>query len=84
VLRCGALEGSSHFELPRPLQWLTGNIGLYHLRHLNARIPDYRLQQVLEEVPELQTFTRITRWQSIRCASLALRNERTRTLVPFP
>jgi omega-6 fatty acid desaturase (delta-12 desaturase) len=42
------------------------------------------LQRVLEEVPELQKVTRITLWQSIRCASLALWDERTRTLVPFP
>jgi omega-6 fatty acid desaturase (delta-12 desaturase) len=79
-----ALEGSSHYELPRVLQWLTGNIGLHHVHHLNARIPNYRLQRVLEEVPELQKVTRITLWQSIRCASLALWDERTRTLVPFP
>ena len=50
-----ALEGSSHYELPRLLQWLTGNIGLHHVHHLNARIPNYRLQRALEEVPELQT-----------------------------
>ena len=50
-----ALEGSSHYELPRLLQWLTGNIGLHHVHHLNARIPNYRLQRVLDEVPELQT-----------------------------
>jgi omega-6 fatty acid desaturase (delta-12 desaturase) len=79
-----ALEGSSHYELPRLLQWLTGNIGLHHVHHLNARIPNYRLQRALEEVPELQKVTRITLWQSIRCASLALWDERTRTLVPFP
>ncbi len=78
-----ALEGSSHYELPRLLQWLTGNIGLHHIHHLNARIPNYRLQSVLDEVPELRAVTRITLWQSIRCASLALWDEQTRTLVPF-
>ena len=71
-------------ELPRLLRWLTGNIGLHHVHHLNARIPNYRLQRVLDDVPELQTVTRITLWQSLRCASLALWDERTRTLVPFP
>jgi len=79
-----ALEGSSHYELPRVLRWLTGNIGLHHVHHLNSRIPNYRLQRVLDDVPELQTATRITLWQSLRCASLALWDERTRTLVPFP
>jgi acyl-lipid omega-6 desaturase (Delta-12 desaturase) len=79
-----ALEGSSHYELPRLLQWLTGNIGLHHVHHLNARIPNYRLQRALEEVPELQNANRITLWQSLRCASLALWDEQTRALVPFP
>jgi omega-6 fatty acid desaturase (delta-12 desaturase) len=79
-----ALEGSSHYELPRILQWLTGNIGLHHVHHMNARIPNYRLQRALDEVPELQAANRITLWQSLRCASLALWDERTRTLVPFP
>ena len=79
-----ALEGSSHYELPRVLQWLTGNIGLHHVHHLNARIPNYRLQRALDEVPELQKANRITLWQSVRCASLALWDEQTRTLVPFP
>jgi acyl-lipid omega-6 desaturase (Delta-12 desaturase) len=79
-----ALEGSSHYELPRLLQWLTGNIGLHHVHHLNSRIPNYRLQRVLHEVPELQSATRITLLQSLRCASLALWDERSRTLVPFP
>jgi omega-6 fatty acid desaturase (delta-12 desaturase) len=79
-----ALQGSSYLKLPRILQFFTGNIGLHHVHHLNARIPNYRLQRALEEVPELQKVTRITLWQSIRCASLALWDERTRTLVPFP
>src|SRR3954468_17262037 len=79
-----ALEGSSHYELPRVLRWLTGNIGLHHVHHLNSRIPNYRLQRVLDDVPEVQNVTRITLWQSLRCASLALWDERTRTLVRFP
>ena len=54
------------------------------MHHLNARIPNYRLQRALDEVPELQKANRITLWQSVRCASLALWDEQTRTLVPFP
>ena len=41
-----ALEGSSFLRLPKPLQWLTGNIGLHHVHHLNARIPNYPLHQM--------------------------------------
>lgn len=79
-----ALEGSSYYALPRVLQWFTGNIGLHHVHHLNARIPNYRLQKVYEAFPELQRVTRLTLWQSIRCVPLALWDERARRLVPFP
>jgi omega-6 fatty acid desaturase (delta-12 desaturase) len=39
-----ALQGSSHLELPRILRFFTGNIGLHHIHHLSARIPNYNLQ----------------------------------------
>jgi omega-6 fatty acid desaturase (delta-12 desaturase) len=38
-----AMRGSSHLKLPRLLQFFTGNIGLHHVHHLNARIPNYNL-----------------------------------------
>lgn len=79
-----ALEGSSYYVLPRILQWLTGNIGLHHVHHLNARIPNYRLQRVIEEHPDLCRVTRITLRESLRCVSLKLWDERQRKLVPFP
>ena len=31
----------------------TGNIGLHHIRHLNPRIPNYRLQSYQDGVAEL-------------------------------
>ena len=78
-----ALEGSSYYRLPKFLQWLTGNIGLHHVHHLNARIPNYRLQEVFDKHPQLQKVTTITLWQSIRCVRLALWDERQRKLVRF-
>ena len=44
-----ALKGSSYLRLPRPLQFLTGNIGLHHVHHLSARIPNYNLQAAHDE-----------------------------------
>jgi omega-6 fatty acid desaturase (delta-12 desaturase) len=79
-----ALEGSSYYVLPRVLQWLTGNIGLHHIHHLNARIPNYRLEQVLRTFPELGQVTRITLWESVRCVSLTLWDERQKKLVGYP
>ena len=31
-----ALEGSSLLVLPKPLQWITANIGIHHVHHLSA------------------------------------------------
>jgi omega-6 fatty acid desaturase (delta-12 desaturase) len=78
-----ALEGSSYYVLPPVLQWLTGNIGLHHVHHLSARIPNYRLQQVVDTFPELNRATRITMRESLRCVSLTLWDEDARRLVPF-
>ena len=79
-----ALAGSSYYRLPRLLQWATGNIGLHHVHHLNARIPNYRLQEVIDAHPELQQVTSLTLWESFRCVRLTLWDERERKLVRFP
>jgi acyl-lipid omega-6 desaturase (Delta-12 desaturase) len=42
-----APRGSSFLALPRPLQFVTGNIGYHHVHHLSVRIPNYNLQRAL-------------------------------------
>jgi acyl-lipid omega-6 desaturase (Delta-12 desaturase) len=79
-----ALFGSSYYRLPKLLQWATGNIGLHHIHHLNARIPNYRLQAVMDSNPELRQVTTLTLGDSFRCVRLVLWDERKRKLVPFP
>ena len=49
-----ALESSSFLKTNPIMAWFTANIGYHHIHHLNARIPFYRLPEVLREVPELQ------------------------------
>ena len=78
-----ALHGSSHLVLPRPLQWLTANIGLHHVHHLSARIPNYKLPECLARTPELQGATRITVRDGIRTMVLALWDENQRRLIRF-
>ena len=79
-----ALEGSSYYDLPKPLMWLTGNIGIHHLHHLSSRIPFYRLPQVLKDFPELDEIaTRLTFWESLRCIPLAIWDERAKALISF-
>ena len=78
-----ALHGSSYYDLPQPLAWLTGNIGIHHLHHLSSRIPFYRLPQVLKDFPDLKEVGRITLWQSFKCINLALWDEGSRKLISF-
>jgi omega-6 fatty acid desaturase (delta-12 desaturase) len=49
-----ALESSSYMEMNRFWRWITANIGYHHIHHINARIPFYRLPEVMEHFPELQ------------------------------
>jgi omega-6 fatty acid desaturase (delta-12 desaturase) len=78
-----ALQGSSYYRLPKILQWATGNIGLHHIHHLHPRIPNYRLQRVLDEHAELRDVPTLGLWDSFRCVRLTLWDERERKLVPF-
>lgn len=77
------IRGSSYYALPKVLQWLTGNIGLHHIHHLNSRIPNYRLQRAFDENPELQRVTRLTLGHSLRCIFYKLWDEEHRRLVGY-
>jgi acyl-lipid omega-6 desaturase (Delta-12 desaturase) len=46
-----ALYGSSHYDLPTVLRWLTANVGVHHVHHLCSRIPFYRLPHALRDHP---------------------------------
>lgn len=78
-----ALHGSSHYELPSVLRWLTGNIGIHHVHHLSSKVPFYRLPQVLEDYPELREVGRIGMLDSIRCVKLVLWDEQAGRLISF-
>jgi len=78
-----ALHGSSHYDLPGVLRWLTGNIGIHHVHHLSSKVPHYRLPEVLRDYPELRDIGRITIPDSLRCVKLVLWDESRRKLVSF-
>ncbi len=78
-----AIRGSSYYVLPKPLEWFTGNIGLHHIHHLNSVIPNYRLHDCLAASPEFQAMNRVTLWESIKCARLAVWDEAQRRLLTF-
>jgi omega-6 fatty acid desaturase (delta-12 desaturase) len=46
-----ALKGSSYLKLPRLFRYFSGNIGLHHVHHLSAKIPNYRLQRAHDDNP---------------------------------
>jgi omega-6 fatty acid desaturase (delta-12 desaturase) len=78
-----AMRGSSYFKLPKILQWFTGNIGLHHIHHLSSRIPNYALQQCMDENPMFQDVTTITLWSSLKSLRLNLWDEARQQLVGF-
>lgn len=78
-----ALNGSSYLDLPQPLQWFTGNIGIHHVHHLASRIPFYRLPGVLAAFPQLRSHNRMTVPQTFKPMMLALWDEDQRRLVSF-
>jgi len=78
-----ALHGSSHYDLPGVLRWITANIGVHHVHHLSSGIPFYRLRDVLRDHPELGAVGRLTLMESIGCIRLVLWDEGSRKLVSF-
>ena len=78
-----ALKGSSYLKLPRILQFLTGNIGLHHVHHLSARIPNYNLQAAHDENAALHTVPTISLREGLRATRLKLWDERQGKLVGF-
>jgi acyl-lipid omega-6 desaturase (Delta-12 desaturase) len=80
-LHNAALEGSSHYVLPQPLRWLSGNIGIHHVHHLYSRIPFYRLPDVLRHHAELAKAQRLTICDSLRTVGLHLWDEAQGKLI---
>lgn len=77
------MEGSSYYKLPKVLQWLVGNIGLHHIHHVRANIPNYNLQRCHNEVPALQTVPALTIRKSLKSLWLNLWDEQRQKLVSF-
>jgi acyl-lipid omega-6 desaturase (Delta-12 desaturase) len=78
-----ALRGSSYLKLPKVLQFFTGNIGLHHVHHLSARIPNYNLQRAHDENPIFHDVPTISLIEGIRAVRLKLWDEDRRRLVTF-
>ena len=78
-----ALRGSSYLKLPKLLQFFTGNIGLHHVHHLNARIPNYNLQRAHDENPIFHQVSTLSLWEALQTVRLRLWDEDSGKLVTF-
>jgi acyl-lipid omega-6 desaturase (Delta-12 desaturase) len=78
-----ALRGSSYLKLPQPLQFFTGNIGLHHVHHLNARIPNYNLQRAHDENEIFHSVPVLTIRDGLRSTRLKLWDPEAGRLVTF-
>ncbi len=79
-----SMEGATYYELPGALRWLTANIGLHHIHHLDARIPNYRLYECFQRHPEFANPPRITLRESWGCLKLRLWDAASGHMVPLP
>jgi acyl-lipid omega-6 desaturase (Delta-12 desaturase) len=78
-----ALRGSSYLKLPKVLQFFTGNIGLHHVHHLSARIPNYNLQRAHDENPMFHDVPTLSLADGVRTVRLKLYDEQRRQMVTF-
>ena len=78
-----ALRGSSYLKLPKVLQFFTGNIGLHHVHHLSARIPNYNLQRAHDANPIFHDVPTLTLADGIRAVRLKLYDEEQQRMVTF-
>jgi acyl-lipid omega-6 desaturase (Delta-12 desaturase) len=78
-----ALRGSSHLKLPPVLRFFTGNIGLHHVHHLNARIPNYNLPRAHAASARFAGVPTLSLSDGLRAVRYKLWDEQTVRLVTF-
>ena len=81
-----ALESSSFLKTGPIMGWFTANIGYHHIHHLNARVPFYRLPEVLKAIPELAKpkTTSLHLLDIIRCLRLKVWDVEAQQMVGLP
>ena len=78
-----AIEGSSFVKFPKLLQWFSGNIGFHHIHHINARIPNYKLEKCYRENPVFNQVEPVTFMKSMKTLKLRLWDKQFQKLVGF-
>lgn len=80
-----ALTSSSYMKMNWFMAWVTANIGYHHVHHLNARIPFYRLPEVMKAFPELQAAktTSLHPAEVWRCLQLKVWDVAAQQMIPL-
>lgn len=78
-----SLESTNFLKLPRLFQWFTGNIGFHHVHHLNARIPNYRLQECHDAIPVMQKVRPVSFFDGLRAVGYVLWDEDGGRMMTF-
>jgi omega-6 fatty acid desaturase (delta-12 desaturase) len=78
-----AIHGSSFYDLPGWLHWMTAYVGYHHVHHLASRIPNYRLPDCHRAIAEFQAVRAITLKESLKSLRLSLFDEDSRRLIGF-
>jgi len=79
-----SIRGASYYKLPKPFQWLTGNIGFHHVHHLSSRIPNYNLEKCVRDNPILNKYTNIITFrESLKSMQVKLWDEQRKRLISF-
>ncbi|MHB8857608.1 MAG: fatty acid desaturase [Bellilinea sp.] len=78
-----AFEGASYYQLPKVLQWFTGNIGFHHIHHLSPKVPNYRLEIAYNSDEILRRPLTLTIRESLRTIPLTLIDEANDRMISF-
>ena len=78
-----ALRGSSYLKLPKFFQFFTGNIGLHHVHHLSAKVPNYNLQRAHDENPMFGDVPTLTARDGLRSIRLKVIDRQSGRLLTW-
>lgn len=78
-----ALQGSSYLKLPKLFQFFSGNIGLHHVHHLSAKIPNYNLQRAHDENPIFHNVPVLTVLDGLRAIRLKVIDPKSGRLLTW-
>ena len=78
-----AMDSSSFMVTGPIMRWFTANIGYHHIHHLNAKVPFYRLPEVMQAIPELNSpkRTSLNPVEIFRCLRLKVWDPETQQML---